>query len=145
MGRRVTVDVARISHDRIDRNPVSILQPAEETGLAPGVTGDATGLLDHEHLTGAMAAMQAAGLSWTRLQPDAAYVRELSKADDAFVDVDANTPFLPTDRDPPLEPDEDSDHPVGVYLTAGVIELFDRWEAGNWSPNLDAVLHNPEK
>jgi hypothetical protein len=105
----------------------------------------ATGLLDHEHLTGAMAAMQAAGLSWTRLQPDAAYVRELSKADDAFVDVDANTPFLPTDRDPPLEPDEDSDHPVGVYLTAGVIELFDRWEAGNWSPNLDAVLHNPEK
>lgn len=116
-------------------------------GMVVGTETDhvATGLLDHEHLTGAMAAMQAAGLSWTRLQPDAAYVRELSKADDAFVDVDANTPFLPTDRDPPLEPDEDSDHPVGVYLTAGVIELFDRWEAGNWSPNLDAVLHNPEK
>jgi hypothetical protein len=39
---------------------------------------------------------------------------------------------------------EPSALPLGLYMQAAVCELADRTHAGNWSPDLDAVLIPPQ-
>ncbi len=114
----------------------------------PSLAGIATGTeVDHVltdlelpvHITGLVCAMQAAGLPWSRLHPDAVYVAQVADRDDgqeydADMALDVVEPLLS------MEP-EDGAHIRGSdYLTAAVLELMDRARTEEWSPDLARPL-----
>jgi hypothetical protein len=98
------------------------------------------GATDHPHIIGMVEAMQKAGVSWTRLHPDQAYVYALAPTDKAYTDVEANLTLQLGDSELPMEPDDDSEVRGSDYITAATLELLDRSWRDNWSPDLDEVL-----
>ena len=98
-----------------------------------------TGAADHPHITGMIHAMQAAGIRWSRLNPDAAYATHVALSPEDFADLDANLP-LTVGEAVTLEPSTAQGGHGTDYLTASVLELLDRAHTNEWSNNLDAVL-----
>ena len=98
-----------------------------------------TGLELPVHVTGAVHAMQQAGLSWSRLHPDSAYVAQISgfeesKEYDADMALDVVEPLL-------VMVPEDGAHIRGTdYLSAAVLEIMDRAHSGDWSPDLRKTI-----
>jgi hypothetical protein len=85
--------------------------------------------LDRPNVTGMVAAMQGARLRWSRLHAGPEWVEELAGEGD-YADVAPNTLVEVGDMALPMQPEEgavDFD-----YLTAAVLELFDRDREGDW-------------
>ncbi len=99
-----------------------------------------TGATDHPHITGMIAAMAAAGVSWYRLHPDSAYSTAASRSGQDFPDLLANTPVAVGADEPMLPNVADGAHGPD-YLTASITELLDRAYSQEWALNLDAVLY----
>lgn len=94
---------------------------------------------DHPHISTQINAYQSAGTRLVRLNPDRAYAEWLlGKTDPALPDNDAGTQYGPKTIRRALCPDESA--PGQLLTAAGVSELADRVQAGNFRPNLDAVL-----
>lgn len=98
------------------------------------------GAEDHPHVTGMVAAMQAAGVSWTRLHPDASYVEAVSGAQLDFADLPADLEIEVGDLTVPMEPTDDDLVRSNHYLTAAVLELADRGHGAVWDDDLDGEL-----
>ena len=98
------------------------------------------GATDHAHVTGMVAAMQGAGIRWTRLHPDRVYVELLASAEYDYADLDANLEIQVGDTSLPMEPEDDSGVRGSDYLSAGALELLDRSWRNDWSENLDENL-----
>lgn len=98
---------------------------------------------DHPHVSGLVAAFEGAGAPWVRLNPDATYVELISSTKGDFSDNPANMGLLPGDTRVRFEPDHKEGGPANVdYVTAAVVELFQRAEADDWSSNLDEPLES---
>jgi len=98
------------------------------------------GATDHPHVTGMVAAMQEAGLTWTRLHADAAYAEAVTEAERSFADHPANTPVVVGDTSLDMQPEDDEEVRGTDYLTAACLELIDRTMTGDWSSDLDSPL-----
>lgn len=114
----------------------------ELAGIEVGTETDHVlqGATDHPHVTGMVAAMQASGIAWDRLHPDAAYVSMVSGLSQEFVDLPAGTPVDVGDTSLPMEPSTDDDVRSNHYLTAATLELLDRSHEGEWASDLDDTL-----
>lgn len=82
-------------------------------------------LADHPHVYGLLAALQAAGAAWTRLNPG---IRWLPEAETE------NDPDLPVSLDDPRGAllSEDAEQPTDRLFAAAVRELADRRASGDW-------------
>jgi hypothetical protein len=114
----------------------------------PALAGIATGTeIDHVlsdldlpvHVTGMVAAMQTAGMRWSRLHPDSAYVDQIAgfpeaQEYDADMALDTLEPLLN------MEP-EDGSHIRGTdYISAAIVEIMDRAHSEDWSPDLSKPI-----
>jgi len=121
--------------------PAALSRFPELASIATGTEVDhvLTGLELPVHVTGLVAAMQLAGVPWSRLHPDAAYVAQMSGFEesqeyDADMALDVIEPLLN------MAP-EDGAHIRGTdYLSAAVVEIMDRTHSGDWSPDLHGTL-----
>ena len=95
------------------------------------------GLGDWPHVTGMMAAAEAAGLRWHRLNPDASYT--VLETGDAASSIEHDAGLAWAVSDTPVLLPESSGAGRGV-LTAGVLELLDRTHEDVWEADLDGVL-----
>jgi hypothetical protein len=122
--------------------PAAIARFPDLAAIAIGTEVDHVleGATDHPHVTGMVAAMQAAGIRWARLHPDRVYVELLAEADKDYADLDANMVVQVGESTLPMEPEDDSGVRGSDYLTAGALELLDRSWRGDWSENLDENL-----
>lgn len=110
----------------------------------PALAGIATGTeIDHVlsdldlpvHVTGMVAAMQAAGVAWSRLHPDSAYVEQITGFPEAQ-EYDADMPLETREPLLSMEP-EDGAHIRGTdYISAAIVEIMDRAHSEDWSPDL---------
>ncbi len=122
-----------------------IAAAARFPGLAAIETGTETdhvlqGATDHPHVTGMVAAMQGAGLAWSRLHADAVYAEVVTEADRSFADHPADTLVAVGDTSLDMQPEDDDEVRGTDYLTAACLELVDRTITGDWSPDLDSPL-----
>ena len=117
----------------------------------PEIAGIATGTpIDHVlsgldlpvHVTGMIAAMQAAEISWTRLHPDAAYMSAMVDTDRTWADVPANESIDVVHPDAPMEPEDGASVRGTDYLSAAVVEIMDRSRMNDWSADLETPLVN---
>jgi hypothetical protein len=114
----------------------------------PALAGIATGTeIDHVlsdidlpvHVTGMVAAMQAAGLGWSRLHPDSAYVDQIADFPDAQ-EYDADMALDTLEPLLSMEP-EDGAHVRGTdYISAAIVEIMDRAHSEDWSPDLSQPI-----
>lgn len=109
-------------------------------GIAIGTEVDHTlvGTVDHPHVVGMVEAMRAAGIAWSRLQPDASYVALVTGVD-GMPEVSADAPVTLDRDDWPMLP-EQLRLSEGRLLTAGVLELVDRARRDDWRPDIAEVL-----
>jgi hypothetical protein len=98
-----------------------------------------TGAVEHPHVTGMVDAMIQAGISWTRLHPDAAYTTLISSSSQDFPENDANLPVT-IGAIMPMLPSGAAAHGED-YLTAATVELLDRSHDQDWRNNLESVLY----
>ncbi len=110
----------------------TIVVGTEEDHVVTGATG-------HEHITGLLEAASEAGLPWTRLDPDAAYVTAITGSTHVFPETPANQAVTVGDE-VELEPADVDAVRGSHYLTAAVLELLDRAYVQDWHDDLDAVL-----
>ena len=93
---------------------------------------------DHPHVTGMVAAAEAAGARWWRVNPDAAYAAALTDGASGDVECDAMVsvqvgeavPLLPTGGSGGAD-----------YLTAATLEVLDRAHQGDWRVDLEEMLY----
>jgi len=106
-------------------------------GMATGTQIDhvLTGLEIPVHVTGLVAAMYQARVSFHRLHPDEIYIREITSGLDV-PEYDAGLDIAVVDPSVEMEP-EDGTHIRGTdYLSVSALELLDRAQSGNWSSDL---------
>lgn len=123
--------------------PAAARRFPELAGIATGTEVDHVldGATDHPHVTGMVAAMQQAGVAWTRLHADRAYARQVSGvADMAAQDLPANLAIVVGDDGVEMQPEDDVNASGFHYLTAAVLELADRVVLDLWVEDLDAPL-----
>jgi hypothetical protein len=106
---------------------------SEEDHILSGMSG-------HAHVTGLISAAQAAGMAWSRVQPDACYAELVANEELDFADNPADLEVTVHDEQVSMEPDQDYSSEGSQYLTAAVLELLDRAWADDWSPDLDSTL-----
>jgi hypothetical protein len=92
----------------------------------------------HTHILTQVEGFRQAGARFVRLNPDRAYVERIAPSAARFADNPAGKTWTRANIRDGLEP---SSLPIGIYMQAAVCELADRTHAGNWSPNLNAVLY----
>lgn len=106
---------------------LALSQPDLHTLMVAGERDHLQELADSPHVMGVLIALDQAGL-WTRLNPDAAYLR-------GAPDLDAGGPYV-------------FDDPQGLFpgssglpeIEAAAEELADRVRSGDWTDNLQAPL-----
>jgi hypothetical protein len=92
----------------------------------------------HTHILEQVEGFCKAGARFVRLNPDRAYVEQITGTGDRYADNPAGKTWTRANIRDGVEPNT---LPIGVYMRAAVCELADRTQAGNWSPNLDTVLN----
>jgi len=98
----------------------------------------------HTHILAQIEGFRVAGAKFMRLNPDRAYVERvvpvgpMRERGVRFPDNAAGKSWTRANIAEGLEP---SELPLGLYMQAAVCELADRSWFGNWTANLDRVLH----
>jgi hypothetical protein len=98
----------------------------------------------HTHILAQVEGFRVAGARFVRLNPDRAYVEQVLPPGPrfgrglSFADNPAGKSWTRANIAEGLEPPE---LPLGIYMQAAVCELADRSRFGNWTVNLDKVLH----
>lgn len=100
-----------------------------------------SGAPDHAHVSGMAHALQAAGFSWVRVNPDASYMAALVDEAIPWADNPANSAPTPGDSQVDMEPDENrTGYLRSWYSAAAMVELVERTETETWDTDLDARL-----
>ena len=121
--------------------PAAVERFPQIAGIATGSELDhvLTGAIDHPHITGMIAAMEAAGVRWFRLHPDRAYTTLVSRSGEEFPEYPAGSSFA-VGQAVALLPQIPAAHGED-YLTAAIIELLDRAHDSTWGADLETVLY----
>ena len=99
------------------------------------------GIGDHAHVTGLADALQQAGATWVRVNPDTAYLEAVIGEGVEWEDNPANAETTPGDPSMAMLPEEQE---LGVharsYVTAGLLELMQRRWMDSWDDDLESKL-----
>ena len=98
-----------------------------------------SGPTDHPNVSGMLAAMQASGVRWTRMNADLSYLEATTGQSGAFSELPANTPIETGQSGLPYLPEDENIHD-NAALTAAVLELMDRAYLESWGEDLDGIL-----